>query len=96
MGLEKVGELHNHAYMTSKGELLVVVLVLVPLVLPVLLLSLLLLLPLLTSAPSLGVVYMAYSSLCGPCPNGGEKELLAGALTTGIGKKYIRTPAVNS
>ena len=52
MGMEKMGELHDHTYMTSKG-----------------------------------VVYMAYSSLCGPCPNGGAKELLSG--TCLVSNSYI-------
>lgn len=40
-----------------------------------------------------GVVYMAYSSLCGPCPNGGNKELISGKMVTDIGKAHNKTGA---
>ena len=40
-----------------------------------------------------GILYMAYSSLCGPCPNGGSKELIDGPLVTSIGKKYGKSGA---
>ena len=40
-----------------------------------------------------GIVYMAYSSLCGPCPNGGNADLLNGPLTSSIGKRYGKTGA---
>ena len=42
---------------------------------------------------SKGVVYMAYSSLCGPCPDGGHAELISGPLVTAIGKAHNRTGA---
>ena len=48
MGPETASELHDRAYMASRG-----------------------------------VAYTAYSSLCGPCPDGGALELLEGPLTTG-------------
>lgn len=58
MGTEKVGELHDRAYMASKG-----------------------------------VVYMAYSSLCGPCPNGGARELISGPLVSAIGASHNKSGA---
>ena len=36
------------------------------------------------------VLFMAYSTLCGPC---GTTELIDGALVTSIGKKYNKTGA---
>jgi len=38
-----------------------------------------------------GVVYMAYSSLCGPCPDGGSAELITGELVTTIGRAHNKT-----
>lgn len=42
---------------------------------------------------SKGVVYMSYSSLCGPCPAPDNMELVTGNLVTSIGKKYNKTGA---
>ena len=42
-----------------------------------------------------GVVYMAYSSLCGPCDPPANKELISGPLVTEIGKAHNKSgPAV--
>lgn len=38
-----------------------------------------------------GVLYQSFSPLCGPCNPPDNKELLTGALVTGIGKKYKKT-----
>ena len=38
-----------------------------------------------------GVVYMAYSSLCGPCPAPGNTELITGKLVTDIGRAHNKT-----
>ena len=58
MGRETISELHDMAYMKSKG-----------------------------------VVYAAYSSLCGPCPDGGHAELISGPLVTSIGAKHGKSGA---
>lgn len=58
MGRENTSELHDRAYMKSKG-----------------------------------VVYAAYSSLCGPCPNGGHAELISGPLVSAIGAQHGKSGA---
>merc|ERR1719408_991726 len=35
-----------------------------------------------------GIIFMSYSSLCGPCPAPGNMELITGDLVVGIGKKH--------
>merc|ERR1712161_52612 len=35
----------------------------------------------------------AYSSLCGPCPDGGNMELINGSLVTDIGRAHGKTGA---
>lgn len=40
---------------------------------------------------SKGVVYAAYSSLCGPCPAPDNMELITGPLVTRIGKAHAKT-----
>jgi diketogulonate reductase-like aldo/keto reductase len=42
---------------------------------------------------SKGVVYAAYSSLCGPCPDGGHAALISGPLVTSIGAKHGKSGA---
>ena len=42
---------------------------------------------------SQGVVYAAYSSLCGPCPPPDNTELISGALVTSIGHAHGKTGA---
>jgi diketogulonate reductase-like aldo/keto reductase len=42
---------------------------------------------------SKGVVFMAYSSLCGPCPPPQNNELISGPLVSTIGKKHNKTGA---
>merc|ERR1712151_557386 len=42
-------------------------------------------------AESHGIQYEAYSSLCGPCPDGQNMELINGSLVTGIGKAHNKT-----
>jgi len=44
-------------------------------------------------AESKGIVYMSYSTLCGPCPPPGNSELLTGELVTSIGAQYNKTGA---
>ena len=40
-----------------------------------------------------GVVYAAYSSLCGPCPAPDDKTLISGPLVTRIGKAHGKSGA---
>jgi len=40
-----------------------------------------------------GIVYMSYSSLCGPCPPPQNRELITGDLVAGIGRQYNKTGA---
>ena len=40
-----------------------------------------------------GVVYAAYSSLCGPCPAPDDKTLISGPLVTRIGKAHSKSGA---
>lgn len=42
---------------------------------------------------SKGIVYMSYSSLCGPCPAPDNMELITGELVTAIGSNYNKTGA---
>lgn len=42
---------------------------------------------------SKGVVFMGYSSLCGPCPKPHNTELISGDLVTSIGKAHNKTGA---
>ena len=42
---------------------------------------------------SQGVVYAAYSSLCGPCPPPDNRALISGPLVTHIGKAHGKTGA---
>ena len=42
---------------------------------------------------SKGILYMGYSSLCGPCPPPHNRELINGPLVTSIGKAYNKTGA---
>lgn len=42
---------------------------------------------------SKGIVYAAYSSLCGPCPSPDNKELISGPLVTRIGAAYGKSGA---
>ena len=42
---------------------------------------------------SQGVVYAAYSSLCGPCPPPDNTELISGALVTSIGHAHGKSSA---
>eukprot|EP00931_Biecheleriopsis_adriatica_P107024 TRINITY_DN81366_c0_g1_i1.p1 TRINITY_DN81366_c0_g1~~TRINITY_DN81366_c0_g1_i1.p1 ORF type:complete len:335 (+),score=41.69 TRINITY_DN81366_c0_g1_i1:127-1005(+) len=44
-----------------------------------------------TYAESKGILYMSYSSLCGPCPPPDNTELITGDLVSGIGRKYNKT-----
>jgi diketogulonate reductase-like aldo/keto reductase len=39
------------------------------------------------------IVYMSYSSLCGPCDPPNNKELITGDLVVGIGKRHNKTGA---
>lgn len=41
----------------------------------------------------LGIVFMSFSTLCGPCPNGGNKELQEGELVTSIGNAHGKSGA---
>lgn len=40
-----------------------------------------------------GIIYMSYSSLCGPCPPPTNMELITGDLVVGIGQKHNKTGA---
>lgn len=46
-----------------------------------------------TYSESKGVVFMAYSTLCGPCPEPDNKALITGELVTSIGKAHNKTGA---
>jgi len=44
-------------------------------------------------AESKGILWEAYSSLCGPCPAPDNMELISGNLVVGIGQKHNKTGA---